>query len=115
MKLKLIVAIVCLNFFWGHSMASDVPMVGLDKDGFPVEILMPQKRYRENLKQAIILIQTSGLSALQKKSENASGWMLRSAVFGIGVSAEVKLSKLKLALLPRFRIGFSNAKEPSVP
>lgn len=97
------------------SFANNIPMVGLDKDGAPVETLVPATKYRQNLKTAIVGLQTSTLPVLQKKSQKGSGWMLRSAVVGLGVNMELGLGEIKFGILPRFRVGFSNAKEPSMP
>ncbi len=104
---------VCL---WGvHALANNIPMVGIDKNGTEIEILVPKSKYQENLKKAVFAVQASALPILQKKSEKSSGWLLRTAVFGLGVNPEVGIGELKWGFLPRFRIGFSNAKEPSVP
>ena len=113
MKIK---TILLITIMWGNfSQAADILMVGLDKDGVPVEVVVPDAEYKSNLKKAIASVQTSALPVLQKKSEIYTGWMLRSAVFGLGVNIELGLGEIKFGILPRFRIGFSNAKEPSIP
>jgi hypothetical protein len=110
--LKLLISVS----LWGaQALANNIPMIGIDKDGTQIEVLVPKAKYQENLKKAVFAVQTTALPILQKKSEKSSGWMLRSAVFGLGVNPEVGIGELKFGFLPRFRIGFSNAKEPSVP
>ena len=95
--------------------AAEIPMLGFDNHGAPVEVLVPETEYRKNLKQAVLAMETSTLPVLQKKARSAPGWMLRSAVVGLGVNTELGLGEVKFSILPRFRIGFSNAKEPSMP
>jgi hypothetical protein len=107
--------LICASLWGAHGFAADIPLVGLSADGVPVEVLVPRATYQKNLKTAVVAIQTTALPVLQKRSGKASGWMLRSAVFGLGVSPEVGIGELKFGFLPRFRVGFSNAKEPSIP
>ncbi len=101
---------------WGSaSVAGSILMVGLDKEGKEMIMDVPVKNYKDNLKKAIAGVQISTLPVLQRKSESLKGWMLRSVVVGLGVNLEVGIGEAKLGVLPRFRVGFSNAKEPSVP
>lgn len=97
------------------ALAADITMVGIDKDGLPVEVTMPAGKYQNQLKKAIVAVEASTLPVLQKKSAGSSGWLLRTVVVGLGVNTEIGLGEVKFGILPRFRIGFSNAKEPAVP
>lgn len=116
MNFKTGISVLCISFLCGSvSLAGSILMVGLDNKGEPVEVEVPEKKYQENLKKAIMGVELSALPTLQKKSESSKGWMLRSAVLGIGVNMEVGLGEAKFGILPRFRVGFSNAKEPSMP
>jgi len=113
---KGILSLIYLSSLYGTiSMAGNILMVGVDDNGKSVEVEVPEEKYKENLKKAIVGVQMSALPTLQKKSETSKGWMLRTAVLGIGVNLEVGLGELKFGILPRFRVGFSNAKDPSVP
>lgn len=115
MNQKILRIFVSVTLWGGSTLANNIPMVGLDKDGASVEILVSKTKYQENLKKAVFAVQTTALPVLQKRTEKKSEWMLRSAVFGLGVNPEVGIGDLKFGFLPRFRIGFSNAKEPSIP
>lgn len=98
------------------SFAEDIPMLGIAEDGSPVEVLVPESTYKEKLTQAVISLQDSSLNALQSKNTASSGWMLRTAVVGLGVKIELGLGPIvKFGILPRFRLAFTNSKEPSVP
>ncbi len=113
-KMKLITllsaGLISLNTY-----AADILMVGLDKNGAPVDVLVPEAEYRENLRKALTDVQTSTIPVLQNKSETSKGWLLRTAVVGIGVNMEIGIGEWKFGVLPRFRVGFSNAKDPAMP
>ena len=109
-------SILCITSLYGSiSFASDILMVGLNNKGEEVVVKVQEKKYQENLRKALMGVELSALPTLQKKSESSKGWMWRSAVLGIGVNMEVGLGEAKFGILPRFRVGFSNAKEPSIP
>lgn len=95
--------------------SADILMVGLSKEGAPVEVLVPESKYKDNLKRAIVEVHNSTLPVLEKKADFTKGWMLRTVVVGVGVNMEIGIGEAKFGILPRFRVGFSNAKEPSVP
>ena len=115
MGLKYTKIIFCLSVWANLAGAANIPLVGLDKDGAPVEVVVPKEKYTTDLRKAVFALETTALPILQKKQEKKSPWMMRSAVFGLGVNPEVGIGELKFGFLPRFRIGFSNAKEPSMP
>lgn len=115
MNIKITKLIVATSMMAGFAEAANIPLVGLDKDGAPIEVVVPKEKYTVNLRKAVFAVETTALPVLQKKQEKKSSWMLRSAVFGLGVNPEVGIGELKFGFLPRFRIGFSNAKEPSMP
>ena len=113
--------IMCLAIFTLSAQAAksgevEIPMVGQADDGSTIEVAIPESEYSERLKGAISGVEKSTLVALSRKSEESKPWMLRSVVVGLGLNMEVKLGPLiKFGALPRFRLGFSNAKEPSIP
>lgn len=96
-------------------LSGEILMVGLDKNGAPVEVLVPESQYKDNLKKALVEVHSSTLPVLEAKSDFTKGWMLRTVVVGVGVNMELGIGEAKFGILPRFRVGFSNAKEPSVP
>lgn len=111
-----LICLVSLNHLGVAQAAEEgIHMMGLSNTGEPIDVVVSNDVYKENLKKAIAAVEMSSLPTLQKKSESAKGWMLRTAVVGIGVNLEVGIAEIKFGVLPRFRIGFSNAKEPSVP
>lgn len=116
MNFKKGIAVLCASCLCGSvSLAGNILLVGLNNKGEAVEMEVQEKKYQENLRKAIVGVELSALPTLQKKSESSKGWMLRSAVLGIGVNLEIGLGEAKFGVLPRFRMGFSNAKEPSMP
>lgn len=113
---KGILSILYISSLYGSiGLAGNILMVGLNDKGESVEVEVQEKKYQENLKKAIIGVELSALPTLYKKSESSKGWILRSAVLGLAVNMEVGLGEAKFGILPRFRVGFSNAKEPSMP
>ncbi len=91
-------------------------MIGIDEQGQAIEIFVPEVVYKDKLQTAIQSVQESTTKAIQRQSSQVSNWMLRTVVVGIGVNMEIKVGPIiKLGALPRFRIAFTNAVEPSVP
>lgn len=95
---------------------SDIPLIGQTEDGKFIEVTIPEIEYFERLKTAIHEVEESTMQALVQKTEQSKPFMLRSVVVGLGLNMEIKLGPIiKFGALPRFRVGFSNAKEPSFP
>lgn len=115
MKLILVLSLTAACLWSPSAIAADIPMVGLNDEGARVEVLVPSGKYRNNLKKAIVSVESTTLPILQKKSQGVKGWMIRTVVVGLGVATELGLGEVKFGILPRFRVGFSNCKEPSVP
>ncbi len=93
-----------------------IPMLGQTADGKVVEAAIPEGLYTKRLQGAIHHVEASTLKALSTKKEESKHFMLRSVVVGLGVNMEIKAGPvIKFGALPRFRVGFSNAKEPSIP
>jgi len=106
-----------MSLLWSAAvLAEDIPMVGIAEDGSPIEVLVPVSSYQQKLTQAVVSVQQSTLPVLEQKTQSSMGWMLRTAVVGLGVKLEVGLGPLvKFGILPRFRLAFTNNREPSVP
>ena len=117
---KIVLSITFLNAF-AFTAAADshgIPMVGVKENGNPIEIMVPENMYSERVQTALTEVEMSTLAALSKMSlmPVSKPWMLRSVVVGLGLNMEIKLGPIiKFGALPRFRVGFSNAKEPSFP
>lgn len=115
---KIVLLITILNAMTFAAMAEDrgIPMVGAKEDGSPIEIVVPTKIYSERVQTALTEVETSTLTALSKTTQSSQSWRLRSVVVGLGLNMEIKLGPIiKFGALPRFRVGFSNAKDPSFP
>lgn len=117
---KMVLLITIFNAMTFAARAEDhgIPMVGVKENGSPIEIVVPKNVYSERVKAALTEVESSTLVALAKtaQTQNNSSWYLRSVVVGLGLNMEVKLGPIiKFGALPRFRVGFSNAKEPSIP
>lgn len=113
MRILLWTTILATMPFLGHS---EIPMVGQNEKGEPIEFSIPENVYKQNLTKALSEVEKSTLVSLQSIPDEGKPWMLRSVVVGIGVNMEVKLGPvIKFGALPRFRVGFSNAAEPSIP
>lgn len=113
---KLVVGVILSSSLTAVNLyAADIPMVGLNEDGSPIETFVPEMPYKEKLTQGIISVQESTIPILQKRGESKKGWMLRSVIVGLGIQMEIKLGPIvKFGVLPRFRIGFSNSRDPSI-
>lgn len=116
LKSKFLCGLFIAGVSSGYAADQAIPVVGLREDGAPVESIISESAYTEKLKTALTGVEKSTLQALSKQQDKGKPWLLRSVVVGVGVNAEVMLGPLvKFGVLPRFRLGFSNAKEPSIP
>jgi hypothetical protein len=105
-------ALVLVN---SMAFAADIPMVGIDGDGNPIEVLVKKESYRNTLTKAVNGVQMSALPVLEKHDKGAA-WSLRSIVIGIGISVEVGIGSIfKVGAVPRFRALFSNSTDPVLP
>jgi hypothetical protein len=94
---------------------AEIPMVGLDDDGNVVELKMNGKDYTEQLGAVVTAMHDSASEALMARSTR-KGWSLRTFVLGVGVGFEVGLGPIiKMKATPKFRLAFTNQKEPALP
>lgn len=108
---------------WGLSVmsagaaSSEVVMVGLDEQNQPLTVEVPRAKFVGNLTSAVKDVNGAAIQAITARSEKEGGkWLLRSVVVGVGVNAEAGVGPiLRVGVLPRFRLGFSYAREPSFP
>jgi hypothetical protein len=113
---SLIILLVCLNGLTSSAYSNDVPVIGIDEQGKVVEEFVPEVLFKEKLSTAVQSVQDSTAKAIKKQIQVPGRWMLRSIVVGLGVNMEIKAGPIiKLGALPRFRVAFTNAVEPSVP
>lgn len=112
------IILTAISFSATHATADEagIPMLGQTADGKVIETSVPEGIYTDRLKTAISNVEISTLRALKQRKEDAKPFMLRSVVVGLGVNMELKVGPvIRFGALPRFRVGFSNAKEPSIP
>lgn len=99
-----------------QTFAQEVPVIGVDEEGKVIENFVPEMMFKERLTSAIQAVQDSTAKAIKKQNLIPSKWMLRTIVVGLGVNMEIKAGPIiRLGALPRFRVAFTNAVEPSVP
>jgi hypothetical protein len=95
---------------------AEMTMLGVAEDGSEIETTIPESRYKEQLKKALHSVQDSTLAVLQRNSVKAPSWLLRTVVVGLGLKMEFGVGPIvQVGVLPRFRLAFTNNKEPSVP
>ncbi len=92
----------------------DIPLLGLDDNKNPIEVLVSKPEYSRRIGLALTAAQDSAIPALNRRTFGG-GWGLRTLVLGIGVSAEVGLGPFKVGAVPRFRVAFTNSTDPSLP
>ena len=91
-----------------------IPVIGTDEYGNPTSVPIDVSEYSDRLSKALIDVQDSVIPVLNKR-ESRSGWMLRTIVFGIGLTTEIGIGPFKVGALPRSRLVFSNNVDPQFP
>jgi hypothetical protein len=95
--------------------AADIPLVGLDDDGRPIEVKIKGKDYTEQMEAVMATVSDSVLPALASRGA-ARAWALKTVVVGIGVGFEVGLGPIiKLKATPRFRLAFAKDVDVVLP
>jgi hypothetical protein len=114
---RMFLGLIILGFTAGATASNtEIPMVGLDSEGNPVEFTMEKGTYIKNLSDGIRATEAATLNALEKRPSSTSKWTLRTIVVGMGVNLEAGLSKVfKLSAMPKFRVLFSKDKDPVTP
>lgn len=92
----------------------DILLVGLDEKDNPAEAVLSRKDYADKVGKALATVQESSVPVLESRNAS-SGFMLRTLVIGIGVSAEAGIGPFKVGAVPRFRVAFTNSSDPSLP
>ena len=102
-------------FMTGCNYEGQIPVIGVDQNGNPTQVMVSEKDYTDRLTTLISSVQDSALPVLNRR-EVHKPWMLRTLVFGIGVNAEVGVGPLiKVGAYPRTRLVFSNSTDPTLP
>jgi len=115
MSKTILTVFVLLFSIQAYCSEDDIPLVGIDKAGSPIQIFVPKKDYQKKFSQLISSVNDSTMPVLEKRNLFQK-WSLRTIVVGISVTLEAGFSPIfKLGLLPRFRILFSNSKDAVLP
>ncbi len=97
------------------SFAAGLPVVTLDESGIPVESSVSHEEYASAFQTTLGAVHDSVMKALSRQ-HSSSKWRLSTVVVGVGVGASVGLgSVINLKAAPRFRVAFSNSKDPVLP
>lgn len=88
-----------------------VPVVTLDKDGKPAQVLIPADSYRRRITKTLRALESHSLQALERAEKElhtneapSTSWKLKTVVIGVGASMEVGLGPIiELAAAPRIR------------
>jgi hypothetical protein len=91
-----------------------IPVLGLDDNNKLVEIFVKDEKFQEQTTKLIDDVTESTMPVLKTESNN--GWMLRTAVVGLGLKFEAGFGPFKKAsAAPRVYMAFSNSKSPVIP
>lgn len=93
-------------------------VIGLDKNGNPGHVAVPESEYVERTTQVAEAFQDSALLALEKGSSDSQDepqWMLRTLVVGVGVNMDIGVNDLTVGVAPRFRMVFTNGTNTPIP
>jgi hypothetical protein len=92
-----------------------VSLIGMDETGNPIELVLDKKDYADRVQAVTAAVSESTLGAMNRKSLQEK-WALRTVLVGVGVGLEAGFGPIiKVKVLPRFRLAFSNSTDPALP
>lgn len=117
---KLLCALVLLPALLS---ASEIPLVGIDGDGRPIERPIPVESYVHRMGKLLAAAQDSAMPALYEMqwqaplpSPSKRKWRLRTFTLGVGLNLSVGVGKiLSFSIAPAFTLVMSNSKDPIIP
>ena len=93
----------------------DVPMVGLDEKGSPIEIFVPKKSYQNRMTNIVSELWRTTCSVLDRHAK-IGPWMMRTVIVGVGGTVETGFDPVfKVGATARLRMAFSNSSDPALP
>ncbi len=96
------------------ALASELHLVGLDKNKQTTSVSVPETVYRDALKQVIGSVHGSALKSLSAKS--SGDWMLRTVGIGISVTLAAGLGEIaSVSAQKTIRLIYSNSCSPILP
>jgi len=98
----------------GCNQYDGIPMIGVDSQGNPVQVFVPEKEYSERVVAVASSVNDSALPALNRQ-KTRPGWMVRTLTIGINASAQIGIGPFQIGAVPRFRFIFSNSTDPTLP
>lgn len=90
------------------------PVIGLDKDGNPAQILVPKDEYKNRLQAVTESLNDSTLLVLSRK-EQSGKWKLTTLVVGFGVNTQIGIGPFQVGAFPRMRLVYSCSENPTLP
>lgn len=114
MKARWLLFILCCATAFAGCNTLDIPLIGLDENKNPIEVLVAKPEYAKRVGLALSAAQDSAMPALNRRVLFGN-WGLRTVVIGLGVSGEIGLGPFKVGAIPRFRVAFTNSTDPSLP
>jgi len=112
---KILIGIILPLFLISCRYKQEIPVIGWDKDGNPVQFLIPETEYRKRMTALASTLRDSAIPVLNR-TENSGQWDLRSISLGIGLNTEISLGDLyRIGAFPRFRLIFSKSPSDSLP
>jgi hypothetical protein len=90
-------------------------MIGIDPSGKSTEAIITEDEYSQRLESVMSTYIDSALPVLNRWDASSSGWMVRTFVIGVGINAEAGVGSVKVGAFPRFRLAFTNSKDPTLP
>lgn len=98
----------------GCNHKGEIPVIGLDDQGNPVQVMVPGKTYSKHLLTYASTAQDSVVPALGR-NKNKSKWMLRTVTVGIRIVTDIGIGPFRVGAVPRARLIFTNHIDPSYP
>lgn len=90
-------------------------LIGLDKDGNPVEAFVDEARYTGHVKEMLASTKQSVSPILNNSTTEGNRWGLRSAIVGFGMKGEAGIGTFRVGVKPRFRVVFGKGPNPPIP
>jgi hypothetical protein len=112
---KLVISSLCgLFIITGCKYSDGIPVIGVDSKGNPSQVFVPEKEYSKIVVEVTSTINDSALPALNRQ-KTRPGFMMRTALIGVGASAQVGIGPFQIGAVPRSRFIFSNSTDPVIP
>ena len=107
--------LLALLFTLACNYKKEIPVIGIDSNGNPMQTLIPAKEYSKRLEYIASTFQDSAIAVLNQRSRH-SKFKLRTVALGVGISTELNFGGLfKIGAYPRFRLIFCSTPVCTLP